>query len=283
MGCALLNRLHHCNELEPTQLGRRWTRCSSHSRSYTYRRGLGNLSRRTPKQIINMHVKLVAVTQPNPDHTLAKDMTAEDLIVMMARVSSPANQANTETAPNLIRYLIKNKHWSPFDMVNMTVEVKTSKAIAIQILRHWSIKPQEFSQRYAEVTEIEPIQLRKAGATNRQSSEEAFDPVFSFTGYIDYTQEASRCIEEYILQGQELYRNLLDAGVAKECARMILPMATSTVMYLNGSVRSWIHYLEQRTDQHAQLEHREVAAEIKRIFAEQFPNIAKAIEDGRHG
>lgn len=231
-----------------------------------------------------MHVKLVAVTQPHPDHTLAKDMTAEDLIVMMARVSSPANQANIETAPNLIRYLIKNKHWSPFDMVNMTVEVKTSKAIAIQILRHWSIKPQEYSQRYAEVTEIEPIQLRKAGATNRQSSEEAFDPVLEdWPQRISSTPvgfQASKAIEQYVNLGQKLYKELLTVGVAKECARMILPMATSTVMYLNGSVRSWIHYLEQRTDQHAQLEHREVAQAIKAIFAEQFPNIVKALDNG---
>lgn len=207
-------------------------------------------------------------------------MTAEDLIVMMARVSSPANQANTETAPNLIRYLIKNKHWSPFDMVNMTVEVKTSKAIAIQILRHWSIKPQEFSQRYAEVPGIEPVELRKVGATNRQSSEEVFDPVITTWGMHqdwDGKHKASKLISDYLEDGLNLYIKLIGAGVAKECARMVLPMATSTVMYLNGSVRSWIHYLEQRTDQHAQLEHREVAQAIKAIFAAQFPNIAKAL------
>jgi thymidylate synthase ThyX len=143
-----------------------------------------------------MHVKLVSVTHPHPGHTLAKNMTAEDLIVMMARVSSPANQANTETAPNLIRYLIKHNHWSPFDMVNMTVEVKTSKAIAIQILRHWSIKPQEFSQRYAEVTEIEPIELRRTGATNRQSSEEVFDPHIWYEALVIRT--ASSAIEEHM-------------------------------------------------------------------------------------
>jgi len=165
------------------------------------------------------------------------------------------------------------------------VEVKTSKAIAIQILRHWSIKPQEFSQRYAEVTEIEPIRLRKKGTTDRQGSMEwQFDPLITMWRiHTDWDGEdrASKLISDYIEYGQELYKKLLDVGVAKECARMILPMATSTVMYLNGSVRSWIHYLEQRTDQHAQLEHREVAGEIKRIFTEQFPNIAKAIEDGR--
>jgi len=202
--------------------------------------------------------------------------------VYIARVSSPANQANMLTADKLLRYLIKNKHWSPFDMCNLTVEVKTSKAIAIQILRHWSIKPQEFSQRYAEVTEIEPVQLRKKAETNRQSSEEVFDPEIEmwpiYRGW-DGTFPASEFIDEYLEYGLKLYQNLLKAGVAKECARMILPMATSTTMYLNGSVRSWIHYLQQRLDHHAQLEHREVAKEIRLIFGQHFPNVLKAIEE----
>lgn len=227
-----------------------------------------------------MHVKLVSISVPTVSEA-GSVASAEDLIVYMARVSSPQNQGNMETAPKLIRYLIKNKHWSPFDMVNMVVEVKTSKAIAIQILRHWSIKPQEFSQRYAEVTEREPIHLRKAGATNRQSSEDRFDPMIS-ANYRDgkYAgKRASEIIDKYLDIGQLLYKELLDLGVAKECARFILPMASSTTMYLNGSVRSWIHYLQQRTDSHAQLEHREVAAGIKQIFTNQFPNISKALED----
>lgn len=233
-----------------------------------------------------MHVKLVSVTTPTVSSIDWNINSAEDLIVYMARVSSPQNQGNMDTASKLLKYLIKNKHWSPFDMVNMTVEVKTSKAIAIQILRHWSIKPQEFSQRYAEVMEREDIQFRRAGATNRQSSKDRFDPAIG-ENYIphglllhtDHNTRASVVVDALMQIVQDVYRGLLEAGVAKECARMILPMASSTTMYLNGSVRSWIHYLEQRTDHHAQLEHREVAAEIKKIFIEKFPNIAKALYD----
>jgi thymidylate synthase (FAD) len=204
--------------------------------------------------------------------------TDEDLIVYIARVSNPGNQLNLDTSPKLLSYLIKNKHWSPFDMVNMVIEVTTSKAVSIQILRHWCIKPQEFSQRYAEVTEIEPVQLRKAAATNRQSSTEEFDPEIEVDCGNDIVKDtAQSAIQDHLQYTQNLYKSLINAGVAKECARMILPMATSTTMYLNGSVRSWIHYLEQRTDSHAQLEHQEVANEIKAIFIQNFPNISKAL------
>lgn len=174
--------------------------------------------------------------------------------------------------------MIKNKHWSPFDMVNMTVEITTSKAVGIQILRHWSIKPQEFSQRYAEVVDIEPIELRKQGATNRQVGNEVFDPkvIDVFSGE-EEDQNASDAIRIYLQLGQLLYKDLLKKGVAKECARMILPMATSTTLYLNGSVRSWIHYLEQRTSAHAQKEHRDVAILVENIFKEQFPMTSKAL------
>lgn len=215
-----------------------------------------------------MHVKLVSLTQ---SLVTEKPLTAEELLVYIARVSNPSNQLNTETSDKLLGYMIAHKHWSPFDMVNMTVEVQTSKAVSIQILRHWSIKPQEFSQRYAEVVEIEPIELRKAASTNRQSSEEAFNPIL-WTG-----NEANFEVESAIATIVELYVQLLKAGVAKECARMILPMATSTTIYLNGSVRSWIHYMEQRCDLHAQREHRQVANLIKDIFMYHFPNISKAL------
>lgn len=201
-----------------------------------------------------------------------KPLTAEELLVYIARVSNPSNQMNMESADKLLGYLIKNKHWSPFDMANMCVEVTTSKAIAIQILRHWSIKPQEFSQRYAEVTDIEPIELRKAGATNRQSSTEEFDPRPAYSKL-----RCSELVNEHILRSKALYKLLIDEGVAKECARMILPMATSTTMYLNGSVRSWIHYMEQRCDEHAQKEHQVVAGLIRDIFKSQFPAISKAL------
>ena len=182
-----------------------------------------------------MKVGLVSITKPYLKEK--EDMTAEELIVYIARVSNPSNQLNTDTAHKLIAYMIRHKHWSPFDMVNLCVEVTTSKVVGIQILRHWSIKPQEFSQRYAEVVDIEPIQLRKAGETNRQSSEEVFDPELP-TG--KGSRPASLAIEIYINEGRQLYRQLLEANVAKECARMILPMASSTTLYLNGSIRSWI-------------------------------------------
>lgn len=223
-----------------------------------------------------MNVKLVSITKSMIEE---KELTAEELLVYIARVSNPSNQMNTETSDKLIGYLIKHKHWSPFDMINLTVEVVTSKAVAIQILRHWSIKPQEFSQRYAEVVDIEPIELRKQGATNRQVGDEVFDPEVPYPIGIGMSTpvKASAWIERYISQGKELYKELIKVGVAKECARMILPMASSTTLYLNGSIRSWIHYLEQRTSEHAQKEHRLVAEEIKKIFKSQFPATAKAL------
>mgnify|MGYP003461446926 FL=1 len=218
-----------------------------------------------------MKVKLISLTQSLVEGVL----TAEELLVYIARVSNPSNQLNTETSDKLIGYMIKNKHWSPFDMINMTVEVTTSKAVSIQILRHWSIKPQEFSQRYAEVVDIEPIELRKQGATNRQVGDEIFNPEIYNGGEM---QEASYAIETYISKGVSLYKELLENGVAKECARMVLPMATSTTLYLNGSVRSWITYLNQRLSPHAQKEHRQVAERLAEIFKENFPSTTKALK-----
>jgi len=231
-----------------------------------------------------MQVRATAITKSLVE---GLDLSSEDLITYEARVSNPENQGNLDTADKLLKHLLDNQHNSPFDMVNLTVEVTTSKAIAIQILRHWSIKPQEFSQRYAEVTEIEPIELRRKASKNRQSSEETFDPEMCIDSDSDGSpmyynpdgspSHASDRINAYIKEGLHLYKELLKKDVAKECARMILPMATSTTMYLNGSVRSWIYYLAQRTSQHAQKEHREVALEIEKIFKQYFPNVAKAL------
>lgn len=230
-----------------------------------------------------MKVKLVSLTHSSIDEAI---LTPEELIVYIARVSNPDNQLNTATADKLLGYLIKKKHWSPFDMVNMTVEVQTSRMIAHQILRHWSIKPQEFSQRYAEVVDVEPIELRKQAEKNRQSSEEIIDPMIELDymgavseSYFPGAGLASEIITDTIGYLKALYVSLLKAGVSKETARQILPLATSTTMYLNGSIRSWIHYLQQRTNSHAQKEHRIVAAEIESIFAENFPNIIKALRD----
>ena len=215
-----------------------------------------------------MKVKLVSLTKSAIEE---KELTAEELIVYTARVSNPSNQLNTATADKLIAYMVRNRHWSPFEMVDMCVEITTSRAIAQQILRHRSFSFQEFSQRYSEATEFEPIQLRKAGATNRQSSLEVFDP---FEGSI----KASQLIEQHVQVSNDLYNALLGAGVAKECARFVLPLNVQTRLYMKGSIRSWIHYLQVRTDEHTQLEHREVAEAILLIFQKNFPNISKALE-----
>lgn len=227
-----------------------------------------------------MKVKIIALTQSLVE---AVDMTAEELLVYEARISNPSNQLNTSTSDKLIAFMVEHKHWSPFDMVNMTVEVTTSRAIAHQILRHWSIKPQEFSQRYAEATSYEPIQLRLSGTSNRQSSSEEISFIDIENKLIERktdSLELNRLSEKFlyhVLEADKLYKEAIKLGVAKECARMILPLTTSTTMYLNGSVRSWIHYLEQRTDSHTQLEHRQVASLIKEIFMKHFPNISKAL------
>lgn len=215
-----------------------------------------------------MKVKLISLTKSTIEE---KELTAEELIVYTARVSNPSNQLNTATADKLISYMVRNKHWSPFEMVDMCVEITTSRAIAQQILRHRSFSFQEFSQRYSAATEFEPIQLRKAGATNRQSSLEVFDP---FEGNV----LASELIEAHVQASKNLYNALLGAGVAKECARFVLPLNTQTKLYMKGSVRSWVHYLQVRLDEHTQLEHREVAEAIRPIFQKNFPTISKALE-----
>lgn len=218
-----------------------------------------------------MRVKLISTTKPH----IQGVNTAEELIVYTARVSNPSNQMNMETAPRLINYLIKNKHWSPFEMAHMTVEIQTSRAIAAQILRHRSFSFQEFSQRYAEVTEFENVGIRKQGITNRQSSSEDFDPIIQVYGI---TAKASAHIADLLYDVDNLYNMLLNAGVAREVARMILPLTTQTTIYMSGSVRSWIHYLQIRTDEHTQLEHRQVAEAVQEIFNREFPNIAEALK-----
>jgi thymidylate synthase (FAD) len=214
-----------------------------------------------------MNVKLVSLSK---SFIAEKDLTPEELIVYVARVSNPSNQLNTESSEKLINYLIKHAHWSPFEMVDMCVEIVTSRGIAPQILRHRSFSFQEFSQRYAKVNAIEPIELRYKGATNRQSSSDVIDTEDSnyFNGKL----------EELFKMSQELYNEMIDADIAKECARFALPLASETTLYMKGSIRSWIHYLQIRCDEHTQLEHRLIAEEIKKIFIEHFPNISKALK-----
>jgi thymidylate synthase (FAD) len=192
--------------------------------------------------------------------------TAEELLVYCARVSNPSNQLNLDTGGKLLRYCIEHEHWSIFEQASMTVEVITSRAIAAQILRHRSFSFQEFSQRYSEVSEFEAFELRKAAAKNRQSSAELFSDAD-----LEYT------IRRYIGGGEALYRDLIDAGVARECARMVLPLCTQTTLYMTGSVRSWIHYYLLRTKDDTQKEHREIAIEIGKVFAKEFPLIAEML------
>lgn len=217
-----------------------------------------------------MNVKLISITRPAsgflPD-SLERAMDAESLIVYCARVSNPENQANMETSPKLIRFLIKHKHWSPFELANMCVEIKTSRAIAAQILRHRSFSFQEFSQRYSEATKLEEVQLRKPADKNRQSSSESFDN----------QDEVYKIANSAMISALNTYNDLIKKGVARECARMILPLGTETTMYMNGSIRSWIHYINLRTEENTQKEHREIANNIKNIFIKSFPNTSAAL------
>lgn len=214
-----------------------------------------------------MNVKLTSISKPVFNLKNGVSFEAEDLIIYCARVSNPENQGNRETYPKLMDYLIKSHHWSPFEMVSMCVEIETSRAIAQQILRHRSFSFQEFSQRYSVASEIEPVELRYQAETNRQSSTDVSEDPWLI-----------QKVNEHMVRAQELYNELLAYDVAKETARMILPLATQTTMYMHGTVRSWIHYLQQRCDEHAQKEHRLIAMEIGMIFIEQFPNVAKALD-----
>ena len=213
--------------------------------------------------LIQVKAKLVSITKPEIEGL----DNAEDLIAYCARVSNPSNQMNTETAPRLLAYLIKHKHWSPFEMVDVCFEIETSRAIAAQILRHRSFSFQEFSQRYSEVTALEKTLWRKQGKTNRQVGEKD----------VDLSEEDKKVVGDALLHSQKAYNLLLDKGIAKECARMVLPLCTSTTMYMKGSVRSWVHYIDLRAKEDTQKEHRLVAEEIKQIFSEKFPAVSKAV------
>ncbi len=204
--------------------------------------------------------KLISVT---PD--------AEKNIVYMARVSNPSNQANTDTSPRLIKYLIKHKHWSPFEMASMQVEINTTRAIAAQVLRHRSFSFQEFSQRYSAVGSLPEIglpHLRSQDAKNKQASHDNMDP--------DVIRNLNDQIDQLYAKSQRVYDLLLEQGVAKECARSVLPLGTPTRMYMSGSVRSWLHYIDIRAGVETQLEHRLIAEDCKKIFIENFPCIAEA-------
>ena len=201
---------------------------------------------------------------------------AEEFIVKMARVSNPANQDNMETAPRLIKYLIDHKHWSPFEMANMVLEINTTRAISAQICRHRSFTFQEFSQRYAStkrLSRIEQPQLRSQDLKNRQNSIDDTKQRLGKPKLADLNFKISQLFE----QTEQLAQELEDAGIAKECIRMIQPMGSPTKIYMNGTLRSWIHYIQLRTSSGTQLEHRVIAAAAQDIFCDQFPLIAKAL------
>ena len=198
---------------------------------------------------------------------------AENNIVYMARVSNPKNQANMDTAPRLIKYLMKHKHWSPFEMASMQVEITTTRAIAAQVLRHRSFSYQEFSQRYSDVNALPSIglpHLRTQDVKNKQASHDNLKEIKR----VEFDQR----IEFLYQHANALYNDLIENGVAKECARSVLPLGTPTRMYMSGSIRSWVHYIQIRAGVETQLEHRLIAEDCKKIFVEQFPSIAEALE-----
>lgn len=202
-------------------------------------------------------------------------------IVEIARVSSSRTD-KTEKPEGLINYLIKNKHFSPFEHSMMTIEIITSKAIGIQLLRHRSFTFQEFSQRYAVVESTEDIDLRYQAEKNRQSSTDSIGDLEEVSYFEEwtsqiYTGRAKDLISTHVKTTLNLYKALIEAGVAKETARFILPMSTTTKLFMSGTLRSWIHFLEIRDDSHAQLEIQLIAKEIKKIFIEQCPIISKAL------
>lgn len=213
-----------------------------------------------------MKAELVAITKPVGG---LSNLTPEEFIAYQARVSSPQNQDNHDTALRLLAYCLKNGHWSVFETVDVTFEIETSRAIMAQILRHWSFRFQEFSQRYATAGAHEPIEIRhKHKDGNRQGSS---DVDYELTAYA-----ASAASDSF---GD--YEHLLNLGAAPECARFVLPLSTTTRAYMKGSVRSWITYFWQRLDPHAQKEHRDLARIMFHQFEQPFPNIAKLVEGGR--
>jgi len=195
---------------------------------------------------------------------------AEELISYMARVSNPSNQTNTQTSARLIKYLIEHNHWSPFEMVNMCVQIETTRSIAAQILRHRSFSFQEFSQRYAEVTSPSVIpELRRQDTKNRQNS---IDDIPYKTK--DVMVEVISDLYEH---SERVYKELLEAGVAKECAREVLPLATPTKMYMNGTIRSWLHYCDLRTANGTQREHAQIAGQVQDLLYQHLPNVCEAM------
>ena len=207
-------------------------------------------------------VKLVTVT-PEAEKTMG----------YVARVSNPNNQDNPKVA-GLLKYCIKHNHWSVFEQAHMTVEIETTRGLAAQILRHRSFTYQEFSQRYADSSllgdSIPLPALRRQDTKNRQNSIDDIDPLTQ--------QDFEIKMQRHFVDGMKLYKEMLDEGIAKECARFVLPLATPTRLYMTGSVRSWIHYINLRSANGTQKEHMDIANAVRDVFVEQFPICAEALE-----
>ena len=198
---------------------------------------------------------------------------AEELISYMARVSNPSNQTNTQTSARLIKYLIEHNHWSPFEMVNMCVEINTTRAVAAQLLRHRSFSFQEFSQRYADVSSglgspVMPA-LRTQDLSNRQNSKDDLQA--------DKREFYHRRISQLFAESEDLYRELVSNGVAKECARDVLPMASPSRLYMNGTIRSWLHYCDLRTSNGTQREHSMIANGVRDLLYTYLPIVSTAM------
>jgi thymidylate synthase (FAD) len=192
----------------------------------------------------------------------------EDLIAYMARVSNPNNQDNPSYS-KLIKYLIDHKHWSPFEMVNMCVEIETTRSVAAQILRHRSFSFQEFSQRYAVAERAQPTNIRRQDKSNRQNSIDNVDP---------YTVQDFQVKQSLLFDmSYKLYDEMLQAGIAKECARDVLPLATPTRMYMNGTLRSWLHYCDLRCGNGTQKEHKDIADQCKLLVQDAYPVVYDAM------
>lgn len=213
---------------------------------------------------------MIGITQPNVTNTDC--VTAEELIAYAARVSNPGNQNNNETAPKLLKYLAKHRHWSPFEMVHVVMEITTTRDIARQILRHRSFSFQEFSQRYAVASNMVVSEARLQDNKNRQNSIENEDAFLE--------EEWIAAQEELIDIVQATYKEFLDRGMAKEVARKILPEGiTESVLYMSGTVRSWIHYCQERTQPGVQKEHRIIATYCQDLLLEYFPSLKEILID----
>ena len=190
----------------------------------------------------------------------------------IARVSNPSNQDN-ENFAGLLRYCIKHQHWSVFEQSSMTLEIETTRGLAAQILRHRSFTFQEFSQRYADsnlLGEIELPELRRQDTKNRQNSIDDLDPAV--------VEKLEKQMNTLFSSSLALYNQMLESGVAKECARFVLPLATPTRLYMTGSCRSWVHYINLRSAHGTQKEHMEIAEACRKVFTEQFPSVSEALE-----